>query len=170
MKQKLALCCALIHRPAVLFLDEPTTGVDAVSRKEFWEMLKGLKNQGISILVSTPYMDEAELCDRVALVQSGKIMRIDSPGNIIKKFTKTMWSVRSAEMYRLLVDLQLYSNTEKCYAFGEYHHLLLKNDDGGKEEIMNYLLFLSHREIEVKLAKPNIEDCFIELMGHNASS
>ncbi|MEP7143791.1 MAG: ABC transporter ATP-binding protein [Ferruginibacter sp.] len=165
MKQKLALCCALIHRPYVLFLDEPTTGVDAVSRKEFWEMLKGLKQQGISILVSTPYMDEAGLCDRVALMQSGKIMSIDSPRNIIKKFTKTMWSVRSAEMYRLLNDLQQYNNTERCYAFGEFHHLVLKNDREGKDEIMNYLLYLSHHEIELQVTQPNIEDCFIELMG-----
>ena len=164
MKQKLALCCALIHRPSILFLDEPTTGVDAVSRKEFWEMLTGLKKQGITILVSTPYMDEAELCDRVALIQTGKIMDIDSPQNIIKKFTKTMWSVRSSEMYRLLNDLQQYSNTEKCYAFGEYHHLVLKNDLEGRDEIMDYLRYLSHHEIELQLAQPNIEDCFIELM------
>lgn len=166
MKQKLALCCALIHRPSVLFLDEPTTGVDAVSRKEFWQMLKALKQQGISILVSTPYMDEAALCDRVALIQSGKIMSIDCPLNIIKKFTKTMWCVRSAEMYRLLNDLQQYNNTEKCYAFGEFHHLVLKNTSEGRDEIMNYLLYLSHHEIELKVAQPNIEDCFIELMGN----
>jgi ABC-2 type transport system ATP-binding protein len=165
MKQKLALCCALIHRPTVLFLDEPTTGVDAVSRKEFWEMLKGLKKQGISILVSTPYMDEAELCDRVALIQSGKIMSIDSPQSIIKKFTKKMWSVRSAEMFRLLNDLQRYSNTEKCYAFGEFHHLVLKNDAEGMDPVMHYLEHLSHHAIELQLAQPNIEDCFIELMS-----
>lgn len=165
MKQKLALCCALIHRPSVLFLDEPTTGVDAVSRKEFWEMLKSLKQQGISILVSTPYMDEAQLCDRVALIQTGIIMSIDSPHNIIKKFTKKMWSVRSAEMFRLLNDLQRYSNTEKCYAFGEFHHLILKSDEEGSNEIMNYLLHLSHHEIELQIVQPNIEDCFIELMS-----
>lgn len=165
MKQKLALCCALIHRPSVLFLDEPTTGVDAVSRKEFWEMLKSLKQQGISILVSTPYMDEAQLCDRVALIQTGKIMSIDSPHIIIKKFTKKMWSVRSAEMFRLLNDLQRYSNTEKCYAFGEFHHLILKSDEEGSNEIMNYLLHLSHHEIELQIVQPNIEDCFIELMS-----
>lgn len=167
MKQKLALCCALIHRPSVLFLDEPTTGVDAISRKEFWEMLKGLKQNGISILVSTPYMDEAQLCDRVALIQSGKIMSIDTPQQIIKKFTKTMWSVRSAEMYRLLNDLQQYSNTEKCYAFGEYYHLVLKNDSSGRDEILQFLQYLSHNDIELHLAQPNIEDCFIELMGNN---
>jgi ABC-2 type transport system ATP-binding protein len=167
MKQKLELCCALIHRPSVLFLDEPTTGVDAVSRKEFWEMLKEIKQQGISILVSTPYMDEAALCDRVALMQSGKIMRTDSPQNIINQFTKPLWSVSSPEMYRLLNDLQQYSNTEKCYAFGEFHHLILKNDHTGREEIMNYLLKLSHREIELKITRPNIEDCFIELMTNS---
>lgn len=165
MKQKLALCCALIHRPSVLFLDEPTTGVDAVSRKEFWEMLKGLKQQGISIMVSTPYMDEAGRCDRVALMQSGKVMSIDAPENIIKKFTKTMWSVRSLEMYRLLQDLQQYSNTEKCYAFGEFHHLVLKNEVGGKDEIMQYLQYLAHNEIELQAAEPGIEDCFIDLMS-----
>ena len=165
MKQKLALCCALIHRPSVLFLDEPTTGVDAVSRKEFWEMLKGLKQQGISIMVSTPYMDEAARCDRVALMQSGKIMSIDNPANIIHKFNKTMWSVRSAEMYRLLNDLQQYSNTERCYAFGEFHHLVLKNDRHGRDEIMQYLLYLAHHEIELEIAQPDIEDCFIELMS-----
>jgi ABC-2 type transport system ATP-binding protein len=167
MKQKLALCCALIHRPSVLFLDEPTTGVDAVSRKEFWEMLKALKQQGISILVSTPYMDEAALCDRVALIQSGKIMSTDTPQNIIHQFTKTMWSVSSAEMFRLLNDLQHYTNTDKCYAFGEFHHLVLKNGNTSKEDIMNYLLKLSHHEIELKITQPNIEDCFIELMGNN---
>ena len=130
-------------------------------------MLKALKQQGISILVSTPYMDEAALCDRVALMQSGKIMSTDSPQNIINQFTKPLWSVNSAEMYRLLNDLQQYSNTEKCYAFGEFHHLVLKNDHTGREEIMNYLLKLSHREIGLKIARPNIEDCFIELMTNS---
>ncbi|MEO6546764.1 MAG: ABC transporter ATP-binding protein [Ferruginibacter sp.] len=165
MKQKLALCCALIHRPSVLFLDEPTTGVDAVSRKEFWEMLKALKEQGITIMVSTPYMDEAGMCDRVALLQSGSIMSIDLPKNITQKFTKTMWAVSSTEMYRLLNDLQQYSNTEKCYAFGEFHHLVLKNDQEGKDEIMKYLLHLAHHEIALKTVQPDIEDCFIELMS-----
>ena len=86
MKQKLALCCALIHKPTVLFLDEPTTGVDPVSRKEFWEMLKSLQKQGITIMVSTPYMDEANLCDRIAFIQTGKILSVDTPQNIVQKF------------------------------------------------------------------------------------
>ena len=117
MKQKLALCCALIHSPLILFLDEPTTGVDAVSRKEFWEMLKKLKQQGITILVSTPYMDEAARCDRVALIQSGSIMSIDTPDGIIKKFGKELFAVRASNMLHLLNDLKDYPEAESCYPF-----------------------------------------------------
>lgn len=164
MKQKLALCCALIHKPSVLFLDEPTTGVDAVSRKEFWEMLKNLKAQGITILVSTPYMDEASMCDRVALMQGGKIMSIDTPENIIKEFKKTMWSVCADEMYRLLNDLKNYPNTESCNSFGEVHHLVLINDDPDENKIMNYLQDHQHKNISIKTTQPNIEDRFMQLM------
>ena len=164
MKQKLALCCALIHKPSVLFLDEPTTGVDAVSRKEFWEMLKNLKKQGITILVSTPYMDEAAMCDRVALIQSGKIMSIDTPENIIKEFKKPMWSVSAAAMYQLLNDLKNYPNTESCNSFGEVHHLVLKNDDINEAKILNYLQGLGHKDIRIKPTQPNIEDRFMQLM------
>ncbi|MGB5006741.1 MAG: ABC transporter ATP-binding protein [Ferruginibacter sp.] len=167
MKQKLALCCALIHKPAVLFLDEPTTGVDAVSRKEFWVMLKDLKKQGITILVSTPYMDEASMCDRVALMQSGKIMSIDTPENIISNFKKPLWSVRSDEMYRLLNDLKQYPNTESCNSFGEFHHLVLKNDDEDQIKILNYLEEHEHKNIRIKQTTPNIEDCFMQLMEHH---
>lgn len=163
MKQKLALCCALIHKPAVLFLDEPTTGVDAVSRKEFWEMLKDLKKQGISILVSTPYMDEAAMCDRVALMQSGKIMTVDTPENIIKEFKKSIWAVKGDEMYRLLNDLKSYGKTESCNSFGEFHHLVLK-DDAGEMDVMNYLRQHQHKNVTIKSTQPNIEDCFMQLM------
>lgn len=167
MKQKLALCCALIHKPAVLFLDEPTTGVDAVSRKEFWEMLKNLKKQGITILVSTPYMDEAAMCDRVALMQAGKIMSIDTPGNIIGQFRKHLWAVRSEEMYRLLKDLKNYPDTESCNSFGEYHHLVLKNKTGDENEVLKYLQGHQHRNIDIKPVQPDIEDCFMQLMNNN---
>jgi len=167
MKQKLALCCALIHKPSVLFLDEPTTGVDAVSRKEFWEMLKDLKKQGITILVSTPYMDEAAMCDRVALMQAGKIMSIDTPGNIIGQFNKHLWAVRSEEMYRLLKDLKNYPNTESCNSFGEYHHLVLKNDEMAEDGVLKYLQEHGHEHIDIKPAQPNIEDCFMQLMNNN---
>ncbi|MBL7695012.1 MAG: ABC transporter ATP-binding protein [Ferruginibacter sp.] len=168
MKQKLALCCALIHKPSVLFLDEPTTGVDVVSRKEFWEMLKGLKKQGISILVSTPYMDEAAMCDRVALMQSGRIMTIDTPQHVIERFGKRLWAVRSGDMYRLLLDLKAYENTLSCHSFGEYHHLVLRNDTGSEAAVLHYLASKGHRQVEIKTASPNIEDCFMQLMNDNA--
>ncbi len=164
MKQKLALCCALIHKPSVLFLDEPTTGVDAVSRKEFWEMLQRLKKQGITILVSTPYMDEAAMCDRVALMQSGKIMSINSPENIIKEFKKTLRAVRSDEMYRLLTDLKNYTNTLSCNSFGEFHHLVLKDENKGEKNLLEYLAKLQHKNISLNTTQPNIEDCFMQLM------
>lgn len=167
MKQKLALCCALIHKPSVLFLDEPTTGVDAVSRKEFWDMLKNLKKQGITILVSTPYMDEAALCDRVALIQSGKIMSIETPENIVKQFKGQLWAVRSADMYRLLKDIKNYSNTKSCNSFGEFHHLLLNNNDTSEKDILDYLHEHQHKEIVLKQTQPNIEDCFMQLMSNN---
>jgi ABC-2 type transport system ATP-binding protein len=167
MKQKLALCCALIHRPVVLFLDEPTTGVDAVSRKEFWEMLKQLKKQGITILVSTPYMDEAGLCDRIALLQNGKFLSINTPGGVTGAFTKPLWAVKSASMFSLLKDLRRCSITERCYPFGEYHHLIVKSDKINEEEIVNSLKQFQHQSIEIKKAAPNIEDCFLDLMPAN---
>jgi ABC-type multidrug transport system ATPase subunit len=161
MKQKLALSCALIHRPSVLFLDEPTTGVDAVSRKEFWEMLKRLKQQGITILVSTPYMDEAGLCDRVALIQSGKILSVNTPQGVVKEFGKKLFAVKSKNMLRLLNELKNYKDVEDAYPFGEYHHAVMK--DGGEKELNNYLQ-QSGRQYELKEVKPDIEDCFIALM------
>jgi ABC-type multidrug transport system ATPase subunit len=164
MKQKLALCCALIHKPKILFLDEPTTGVDPVSRKEFWEMLKRLKTQGISILVSTPYMDEAKLCDRIALLQEGKIMKIDSPENIVSQFDKKLYSVRSENMFKLLIDLREYPNTEGCFAFGENHHLTLKDDSKPIMELEEYLKSTGHLKISINKIDPGVEDCFMRLM------
>lgn len=163
MKQKLALSCALIHRPSVLFLDEPTTGVDAVSRKEFWEMLRRLKEQGITILVSTPYMDEASLCDKVALMQSGKILSINTPEQIINQFGKPLLAIRSSEMLRLLNEVKQYEETEDCYPFGEYHHAVMRNGFN-EEKFRNYLKQKSFIELEIKNVRPDIEDCFISLM------
>lgn len=164
MKQKLALCCALIHKPKILFLDEPTTGVDPVSRKEFWEMLKRLKDQGITILVSTPYMDEAKLCDRIALIQTGKILKIDTPINIIDSFDKKLFAVHSENMFKLLNDLRAFEYTESCFAFGENHHLTLKNDTTSVLDLENYLIKAGHTKATIKIIKPEIEDCFMELM------
>jgi ABC-type multidrug transport system ATPase subunit len=163
MKQKLALSCALIHRPSVLFLDEPTTGVDAVSRKEFWEMLKGLKQQGITILVSTPYMDEAGLCDRVALMQQGKILSINTPSGIVNDFKKPLFAVKATKMLSLLDELKNTEIVEDAYPFGEYHHAIIKKAFTNE----NLTLILNRQNLEgfeMKEVKADIEDCFIDLM------
>ena len=166
MKQKLALSCALIHRPSVLFLDEPTTGVDAVSRKEFWDMLKKLKADGITILVSTPYMDEASLCDRIALIQNGKLLSIDSPGKVIESFQHPLLAVKSSNMLSLLNHLQDIPTVENAYPFGEYHHAVMKaNYDSN--ELKSFLKEKGEANVEVMQVQPNIEDCFIALMKVN---
>lgn len=165
MKQKLALCCALIHKPVVLFLDEPTTGVDPVSRKEFWEMLKRLKQQGISIIVSTPYMDEATLCDRIALIQKGRILSINTPEKIINAYPKSLYAIKSSSIYQLLKDLHTYENTLSCYAFGEFLHLTFKKESQNNvSEVKKFLKEKAHTDIEIKSIKPTVEDCFIQLM------
>jgi ABC-type multidrug transport system ATPase subunit len=164
MKQKLALCCALIHKPEVLFLDEPTTGVDPVSRKEFWEMLGRLKTQGISILVSTPYMDEASLCDRIALMQQGKILSIDSPQHIIQAFPKKLFAIRAQPMYHLIQELESFEEVVHCYAFGEFAHVILKEDGLSMDAILAQLSKKNFVNIDLQEITPTVEDCFIRLL------
>lgn len=167
MKQKLALSCALIHKPSVLFLDEPTTGVDAVSRKEFWEMLKKLKEQGITILVSTPYMDEASLCDRIALIQNGTFLKIDTPTGIVNQFGKALWTVKSSNMSKLLNDLRSIDGVESCFAFGDSHHTIVNSRILSIDGLKSQLKQLLHTQIEVLETEPTIEDCFMELSRSN---
>jgi len=163
MKQKLALSCALIHKPKLLILDEPTTGVDPVSRKEFWEMLQNLKNEGITILVSTAYMDEAGLCDTIALILNGKFLKIDTPQNIVQQFEPAIYSVQSNQRSKLLNDLRSLPQVSSCYAFGESIHVTVENEKISKEELQNYLLKSGHEQIEVAKIAPTVEDCFMEL-------
>jgi len=165
MKQKLALSCALIHKPEILILDEPTTGVDAVSRKEFWEMLRHLKEKGITILVSTPYMDEAGLCDRVALIQKGKIMQIDKPIEIVNKFERKLYSVRAGNIYQLLQSLREFEYTHSAYPFGQYVHYTAKESVNEVAVLNEHLTQKGFQNIEIQEIKPNIEDCFMALMG-----
>jgi len=165
MKQKLALSCALIHKPEILVLDEPTTGVDAVSRKEFWDMLKKLQQQGITILVSTPYMDEAALCDRVALMQKGKILSIDSPTRIVENHTRTLLAARSDNMYRLISDLRAWEKVETAYAFGQFVHVTPVDDDLEAVELEHYLMHKKHEKLQVLETNPGIEDVFMDLMS-----
>ncbi len=162
MKQKLALCCALIHKPTVLFLDEPTTGVDPVSRKEFWEMLKRLKEQGITIIVSTPYMDEATLCDKIALIQSGKILSIDTPESVVAKYPDDLYELKAENMYKLLKSLEAYDQIRNSYAFGEFAHATLISSD---ESVKKYLQESGLKNVVIRKATPTIEDCFIKLLG-----
>lgn len=162
MKQKLALCCALIHEPKVLFLDEPTTGVDSVSRAEFWEMLQRLKAKGITILVSTPYMDEAALCERIALIQAGQILQIDTPKNITASYQKPLFAVRSKDFYRLLLDLRGQDFTERVEPFGEFLHLTTTSNMA-TETIAKFLESQGHETIEVQPTEPTIEDVFLNL-------
>lgn len=162
MKQKLALCCALIHQPKVLFLDEPTTGVDAVSRAEFWEMLKRLKERGISMLVSTPYMDEAALCERIALIQSGQILGIDTPAGLQASYQKPLYAVRGENNFRLMQDLRQLPEAERVAPFGEYLHLTTR-EEVNSDHIRRYLDERQHREVEVAAIRAGIEDVFLDL-------
>ena len=163
MKQKLALCCALIHKPKVLFLDEPTTGVDPVSRKEFWEMLKRLQKKGITILVSTPYMDEAALCDRIALIQGGEILEIDTPEAIVSQFPKTIYNVGANNMYKLIQSLQSYEHVYSVFPFGEFVHYTDKRDSFEMADLQSYLEKEGLTDINIEVTHPNIEDAFMEL-------
>jgi ABC-type multidrug transport system ATPase subunit len=170
MKQKLALSCALIHKPSVLFLDEPTTGVDAVSRREFWDLLHNLQQQKITILVSTPYMDEASLCDRVALIQDGRILDIDSPKGITNKFNHALWSARSENMYKLLTDLNAQQEVNSCYPFGQEHHVTVKGGEETVKVIEAKLNQLGHRSLKFERIDAGIEDCFMKLMEQHKKS
>lgn len=160
MKQKLALSCALIHKPEVLFLDEPTTGVDPVSRKEFWDMLYDLKNMGITIIVSTPYMDEASRCDRIALIKNGAFIDVDTPENIINNFNQTLIALKADNMRQLLKDVRKCSQIKSAFAFGAEIHAVIDNEET-IEDINNQLKNLNHKNIEIYRISPAIEDCYI---------
>lgn len=162
MKQKLALCCALIHQPRVLFLDEPTTGVDVVSRKEFWDMLGKLKERGITILVSTPYMDEATRCDRIALIQKGGILSIDTPGGIVNAFPGKLYAIRSGQPFKVLQDVRAYNGTRSCFAFGEALHVTLATEN--VQGLAGYLTGKGYKDVRIEPIEPSIEDCFIHLL------
>jgi ABC-type multidrug transport system ATPase subunit len=170
MKQKLALCCALIHKPTVLFLDEPTTGVDPVSRKEFWEMLKRLKKEGITILVATPYMDEATLCDRIALMQAGKILTINSPQSISASFPHPILKVKANKMSTVIKSLAQLDGVISCHGFGEYAHVVVeKENEAMITHIKEHLTAQHLQEIEVRKSEPTIEDVFISFSRHGVN-
>lgn len=163
MKQKLALSCALIHRPKVLFLDEPTTGVDAVSRSDFWDMLSLLKQKGITILVSTPYMDEASRCDRIALCNEGKILQVDTPQNMTDQFKEPLYAISGPQLFELLEHTRNYAHTRHCYPFGATHHII-GDADFSPDELKAHLLKVGIEAATIEKIAPCIEDIFINLM------
>jgi len=172
MKQKLALCCALVHRPEILLLDEPTTGVDAVSRREFWDLLAGLKASGMTIVVSTPYMDEANRCDRVALIQGGKLLAVDAPARIAASFGRPLFAVHTgggAARYRTLLALREYARTKSVYPFGEALHFTDTNANESDDEIRaSAVAFLTAKglsDMRIERIDPTVEDVFIDRMG-----
>lgn len=167
MKQKLALCCALIHQPKVLLLDEPTTGVDAVSRNEFWQMLKSLKTKGITIVVATPYMDEANLCERVALMQNGEILSLDSPSGIIANFEKDLYSIQGKDTYQLLLDLRAYPYVHSVFPFGQSIHYTDTRDQISPSDLNDYLSSKGQHGIQINQITAGIEDCFMALSQQN---
>jgi ABC-type multidrug transport system ATPase subunit len=174
MKQKLALCCALVHRPEILFLDEPTTGVDAVSRREFWDLLGQLKAGGLTTVVSTPYMDEATRCDRVALIQQGRLLGINSPDAIARSFDRPLIAVHSTTKYQTLRALREYPHTRTVYPFGETLHYTDARTDLPVEqlesELRSFLETRAFKGIEVTPATPTVEDAFMARMGGESAT
>ncbi len=166
MKQKLALSCALIHKPKLLVLDEPTTGVDAVSRSEFWDILKNLKKYDITILVSTPYMDEAMRCDRVALIQNGSLLSVDQPDKIRDGFGKKLFSIRASDKYKLIVSLRKFSGSSSAFPFGDSVHVTFVNDRYD-ESLVSFLKAEGNENVMIEEIKAGIEDRFLELMEKN---
>jgi len=162
MKQKLALSCALIHSPRLLILDEPTTGVDAVSRREFWEMLKNLQSQGITVLVSTPYMDEAKRCDRIALFQKGRILKVDTPDGLVSDMNLNLYSIRSSDRYRVLNLVRNSGLVSQAYLSGQFVNYTLENDNS--DQIKELLEEDGLKDLEIIKTDPEVEDCFINLM------
>lgn len=165
MKQKLALCCALVHKPSVLFLDEPTTGVDAISRKEFWNILENIKSKGVTVLVSTPYMDEASLCDRISLIQQGKIIESGKVDDIIRLYPYTLLSVTGEPMYPIIKLLRKTEGIINCFAFGAEHHVSVDSEIISSKMLYDILTQNGFKNCTVKEINPGIEDCFMYLAG-----
>lgn len=165
MKQKLALSCALIHNPRLLLLDEPTTGVDAVSRSEFWDMLHGLRSHGITIMVSTSYMDEASRCERIAMINAGRILETDTPAALVDGLDENLWNAKAGDMYRLLAAVRELPEVKDCYTFGATLHVVTSpRFDPAKAA--ERLKASGLPDVEIYPAKGTIEDLFIKLMGN----
>lgn len=170
MKQKLALCCALIHRPKILFLDEPTTGVDPVSRKEFWDILKSIRQHDITVVVSTPYMDEATRCDRIAMIQDGQIIGINTPSSFIENFKGKLYTFKSDNIFQLLHAMEHCPLNCNYYPYGEHCHIAFYDDIAtALPQFEHFLLQQGLAHSEIKAISPSVEDCFIEIVQRGNS-
>ena len=165
MKQKLALCCALVHRPSVLFLDEPTTGVDAVSRGDFWTMLGRIREPGVTVFVSTPYMDEAALCDRLALIRDGEILSSGTPRQIVSGYPFRLLAVSGRNMYPLLKAIRKIDGVVSCFSFGDCHHLAYDPARTDGSSILRELSRQGFSDCKARDIEPGVEDCFMQLSG-----
>ena len=169
MKQKLALCCALVHKPQVLFLDEPTTGVDAVSRREFWDLLTRLREQGLTVLVSTPYMDEADRCDRIALIQRGRLLAADTPDAIARAFDRPLIGIRGTSRYDALLALRRFPHARSVLPFGDVIHYSDQREAATAgvviAEVSQFLESQGITGARVEQLTPSVEDTFIARMG-----
>lgn len=170
MKQKLALSCAMIHRPELILLDEPTTGVDPVSRVDFWNMLDALKASGVTILVSTTYMDEAHRCDRVALMQGGRILEVNSPAGLVAGFGRDLYAVRSERKHRLIDDIRAWPGTRSAFLFGESVHLTIRSEPPSLIELRGFLESRGHADPEIAAIGPGVEDCFMALLAETETA
>ena len=167
MKQKLALCCALIHRPHILFLDEPTTGVDPVSRKEFWDILKSIRQHNITVMVSTPYMDEATRCDRIAMIQDGRIIGVNPPQTIIENFKGKLYTFKSDDIFSLLNVMEKCPLKCNYYPYGEHCHIAFYEDmETAMPQFEQFLSEQNQQHGEITAIQPSVEDCFIEIVTH----
>lgn len=165
MKQKLALCCALIHRPKILFLDEPTTGVDPVSRKEFWDILKSIRQHHITVVVSTPYMDEATRCDRIAMIQNGQIIGINTPMSFVESFKGKLFTFKSDNIFALLKAMEHCPINCNYYPYGEQCHIVFY--EAIENALPQFEHFLQESQLqhdEIRPIQPSVEDCFIEIV------
>lgn len=161
MKQKLALSCALIHQPSILLLDEPTRGVDPVSRKEFWDILAGIKAKGITIVLSTSYMDEASLCDRIGFFDHGKFLLTGTPQEIIDGYGNKIYSIECCDKYAVLLAARQWKSTESCYINGDTLHITFT--DGNTEMFKEHILATTGETIKITETTPTIEDCFMAI-------
>jgi ABC-2 type transport system ATP-binding protein len=170
MKKKLALACTLLHQPPILLLDEPTTGVDPVSRREFWKILNDLHLQGTTILISTPYMDEADRCSRVGLIYQGKIVECDSPQVIRQKIGGEVIRIVTHEWQKAREIIRPLRGVLEVQTYGEALHTLVDSAKKRMNPIKKVLQSNQIKLIEIRVVKPRMEEAFISLIKKMSQS